>query len=135
MTQSHQEALFYESLEEALRDVVRALGGNKVVGPALRPDKTPDTAANWLRDCLNGDRRETLHPGHVMWLLREGRQKSCHAAINYINRECGYEDARPVEPSDELAGLQRQFIDASHAMQKMAERIESLTQPALKRVA
>ncbi|MBV5337558.1 MAG: hypothetical protein J0653_06325, partial [Deltaproteobacteria bacterium] len=79
-----QSALFHESLTDALRDVVQALGGTKKVGQMIRPEKTVEDAQRWINDCLNTDRREKFDPEQVFWLLKEGRKIGCHAGINYL---------------------------------------------------
>jgi hypothetical protein len=53
----------------------------------------------------------------------------------YISRECGYADPQPVEPEDEAAELQRQFIQAQQQMTQMLKRMEKLNLPGLKGVA
>lgn len=121
---SDQSSLFHESVEDALAEVVAALGGAKVVGARMRPDLSPDAAGRWLRDCLNDGRREHLTPGHVMWLLREGREAGVHAAVRFICREAGYSEPSPVEAEDERARLQREYIEAAKSMSRLAERIE-----------
>lgn len=122
-----QAVLFHESIEEALADVVRALGGTKAVAARLRTDMTPDAGARWLKDCLNDSRREHLTPGHVLWLLREGRAAGCHAAIQHIAAECGYAPPVPVDPEDARAALLRDYIEATKTLAKLAERIERTT--------
>ena len=67
-----QSALFSEDIHDALRDVVRALGGVKDAGARLRPELPADAAGHWLKDCLNPERRHRLDPEQVLWLLREG---------------------------------------------------------------
>ncbi|WP_103035286.1 hypothetical protein [Castellaniella caeni] len=119
-----QDALFYESLADALRAVVQALGGTKAAGCRLWPEKTPESAHRTLLDCLNESRPEKLSPEQVLWLLAAGRQVGCHAAMNYLAREAGYSDPAPIEPEDERARLQRQFIEAQKAMQQLAGRME-----------
>ena len=44
------------SLTLALVEAVKALGGSKVVGCKLWPEKAPDAAQRLLLDCLNDDR-------------------------------------------------------------------------------
>lgn len=122
-----QSALFHESITDALREVVQALGGIKKVGAAMRPEKTVDEAARWLADCLNADRREKLCPEQVLWLLREGRKTGCHAAMSYLAGEAGYAAPITIEPEDELAALQRQFIESTRSMTQMMARIERLS--------
>ena len=80
----------------------------------------------WLADCLNADRRERLDPDQVLWILREGRKIGCHAAMHYLCADSGYSPSQPIEPKDELAELQRNFIEASKGMQRMAARIEQI---------
>lgn len=93
-----QPALFHESIIDAIREVVQALGGAKVVGARMRPDLPPDHAGRWLADCLPHERREKLSPDQVLWMGREGRRVECHAMMRYLARECGYADPVPVRP-------------------------------------
>lgn len=116
-------ALFHESITDALREVVQALGGFKKVGGAMRPEKPVEEAARWLADCLNQDRREHFDPDQVLWLMRAGRLIGAHAAANYLMRESGYADPVPVDPEDERARLQREFIAAAETVQLIAERL------------
>lgn len=125
-----QPALFHESIIDAIREVVQALGGAKVVGARMRPDLPPDHAGRWLADCLSHERREKLSPDQVLWMGREGRHMGCHAIARYLMSDWGYAEPQPVEPEDERARLQREYIDAARAMSRMAERIERLTLPA-----
>ena len=128
--------LFHECLEDALREVIQAAGGPKVVACLLWPDKTPEAAHRLLLACLNEDRAERLNPGQLVVLLRLGREKGVHAGMSYLSGECGYQ-AKPVEPEDERAMLQRQYIESVKEQRQMIERMERLAEsPAsLKRVA
>lgn len=122
-----QQVLFHESLNDALREVVQTLGGTKKVGVLLRPEKSADEAARWISDCLNPDRREKFDPEQVLWLLREGRRVGCHSGMHFLCSASGYSAAQPIEPKDELAELQRNFIEASKHLSRMADRIERIT--------
>lgn len=119
-----QLTLVHETLEDALREVVNALGGFKKVGPLMRPNKTAEQAANWLRDCLNESRREDLHPGDVIWLLREGRAAGVHTAMAFLAAEAGYRTPEPVEPADTRAELMREFNASVEKLQKLAAACE-----------
>lgn len=129
-----QESLFYDSLDDALGAVVAACGGAKVVGAKLWPEKSPETAARLLKDCLNPDRPEKLSGDQMLLLLRMGRERGCHAAMQYIASDCGY-TAAPIEPEDERAKLQRDYIEAARQMARLAERIERVNAPAIARAA
>lgn len=120
------QSLFHDSLSDALTEVVKALGGHKVVGAMLKPEKTPDSAGRWLLDCLNPSRAERLDPDQVLFIMREGRKANCHASINYVLRDCGYADAQPIEPEDERARLQREFINAVAVVQQLGKRLEAV---------
>ena len=119
-----QPALFHESFVDALHDCIRALGGPKTAGHAMRPEKSVDDARRWLLDCLNPDRAEKLAPDQVLWILKEARKVGCHAAMAYISRECGYADPQPIEPEDERAELQREYIAAVKTLAAITTRIE-----------
>lgn len=126
-----QPALFHESINDALRDIVKHLGGVKKVGSDMRPDLTIDNAGRWLADCLNDDRREKLSPDQVLYLLKRGREIGSHGAMAFIASECGYAAPQPIEPEDEKAALMRQYIEMGKAMLKAAERIEDLAKPGI----
>lgn len=115
-----------ETLNDAIIECVRACGGSKQVGAALWPEKTPDAAQRALLDCLNEDRPAKLSPEQLLLVLRMARQRGHHAGINFIAADLGYGTPVPIEPRDEIADLQRQFIEASRTMQRMAERMEKL---------
>lgn len=121
-----QLGLMHESINDALREVVQACGGHKAVGAEMRPELPVDQAAGWVRDCLNPDRREKFSPEQVVFLLRKGRAVGSHAGINYLAREAGYADPQPVEPESEVARTQREFVEATRHLSKLAERIEAM---------
>lgn len=121
-----QNTLFSEDFNDALKDVVRALGGTKAVGVRLRPEMAADAAGAWLKDCLNPTRRERLDPEQVLWILREGRKAGCHSAMNFIADETGYVRPAPLEPQDEAAQLQRAFIESVQQQKLIASRLERL---------
>lgn len=127
--------LVHDNLIDALREVINALGGIKAVAPRMRPSKTHDGACTWLKDCLNPDRREELHADDIVWLLREGRRVGAHAGMAYLCAEAGYAAPQPVEPADEAAELQRQFIETAKAQQRMLDRLAQLGAVNLRAVA
>lgn len=128
-------SLFHESITDAIKDTINACGGSKQVAAKLWPEKAPDAAHRLLLSCLNDDRPERLSPEQLMFVLRMGRERGVHVGITYILRELGYEDPKPVEPQDELAELQRAYIEAVQNQARMAARMERLMQPGLRSVA
>lgn len=122
-------ALFHESLADALRECIAVCGGLKGVGKLLWPEKDADIAGRLLADCLNDSKREKLSPEQVLLVLRLAREKGCHAGMTFIARELGYADPQPIEPEDERAKLQREFIESTRKLTQMAQRIEALGRP------
>lgn len=102
----------YESMNDALIACVKACGGSKMVGAQLWPEKTIDAAQRHLLACLNEDKAERLTPEHLLMLLRLARASGCHDGIDHIAESLGYAKPTPIDPKDEQAELQRQFIEA-----------------------
>jgi hypothetical protein len=129
-------SLFHESITEAIKDTINACGGTKTVAGKLWPEKAPEAAHRLLLSCLNDDRPERLSPEQLMFVLRMGRERGVHIGITYILRELGYADPQPVEPVDELAELQRHYIDSVQQQVRLAARMERLMgMPTLVRAA
>ena len=130
-----QMQLIHETINDALREVIQAAGGYKKVGAMMFPDIPADHAAGKVRDCLNSERRERFTPEQVMMIARIGRQVGSHALMTYMARESGYADPAPVEPEDEVARLQREFVEATKSLAGLASRIEHINSNSLRRVA
>lgn len=116
----------FETLNEALIDAVKALGGSKQVGHQLWPEKTVDAAQRHLLACLNEDKPERLSPDHLLMLLRLARAKGHHGAMDCLCAQLSYAPPQPIEPRDEIAELQRQFIETQARMADMLGRMERL---------
>jgi hypothetical protein len=114
----------YESLNEALIGCVKALGGSKQVGPQLWPEKAPDSAQRMLLDCLNDERAAKLSPEQVLLILRLARSKGHHDGVAFILSDLGYAAPVPVDPRDEAAELQRQFMGVMGKAEELVQRME-----------
>ena len=81
--------------------------GFKRAGLELRPELQTkhEAAAQWLRDCLNAEKRDRLSPDQVLYLLRRAREINFHAAKYWFDSELGYQQGPPIAPRDELATL------------------------------
>jgi hypothetical protein len=79
---------------------------------------------------LNSERREKLSPRQVMAILRRARDSGHHQLMEFIAGDSGY-STQPIEPRDELAELQRQFISAVKQSKHIADRLDRMTQPPL----
>lgn len=115
-----------ESINDALIEVVKALGGSKQVGCMLWPEKMPDAAQRALLDCLNPERAARLSPEQMVLLLRKARQAGFHAAAEWLLADLGYARPVPLEPAEEMAALQRDFLQATQVLTSMAGRLEQM---------
>ncbi len=117
-------SLFVESIEEAVAEVARVCGGRKAFAASMWPSLPVREAHNRLDACLNPERRENFHPTDILYILRRGREAGCHSLMLFLARESGYTDPQPMEPEDERAKLQREFVQAQRAMAQLAARME-----------
>ena len=118
--------LFYECYYEALRDDVKALGGAKTVGKWFWPEKEMEAARTKLNDAMNADRRERLSDEQERLIMRRAREaRGFSAALYFICDDTGFERPRSRDPEDEKEKLQRQFIDAVNALQRLTPKIEA----------
>lgn len=115
-----------DSMNDALIALVKALGGSKVVGPMLWPEKMADAAQRLLLDCLNPERPAHLTPEQMVLLLRKARQAGHHEALGWLMADLGYAAPVALAPRDEAAELQRQFILATEQMAAMMNRMQVL---------
>src|SRR3990172_9592427 len=122
---------FFADWNDALTAVVHALGGFKRAGLELRPELQTkhEAAAQWLRDCLNAEKRDRLSPDQVLYLLRRAREINFHAAKYWFDSELGYQQGPPIAPRDELATLLHRQEQLLAEFRHQADRIERLTRP------
>lgn len=106
--------------------VSRRSGGNKKVGHQFWPELSADKAGEKLADCLNRQRPQKLDPEQVLLLLVQARQVNCHAGMFFIADHCDYERPKPVEPDNEFAQLQRDYIQSVKLQQQLAKRMEHM---------
>lgn len=116
-----------EGLTEALIECVKALGGSKQVGPVLWPEKAPDAAQRALLDCLNADRPAHLSPEQVVLILRLSRERGIHSGMHFLCGALSYAPPVPIEPEDERDELMREFVEMGRRMERIGERIQSLS--------
>lgn len=104
----------------------RAMGGFKRLGADMKPDLAVDAAGRWLADCCNPEKREKLSPTELAYIRRRARAEGVHVLAAFEMRDAGYADPLPVEPEDERAALQRDFIQHTKRLERMLQRMESL---------
>lgn len=124
-----QELLFADDIHEAIRHAVTALGGSKAVGHRLWPDMPPPQAGEKLANCLNPLRPEKLAITEFLLIRREARWIGCHIIAAFENTDAGYAPPQAIEPVDEWAELQRQFIETVKTQKRIGQRLEELVSP------
>lgn len=123
-----------DSINDQLIEAVRALGGSKIVGPMMWPQKSVDAAQRALLDALNTERPNRLDPEQMLFILRRARQAGHHGAAEWLMKEIGYAPPVPIAPRDEVAELQRQYIEAVRELKELAGKIEKAS-PGVRQVA
>lgn len=135
-TAPQQPPLFVETVYDALKAIVAALGGPKTVGARLWPAKSVDDARKQLLDCLNPDRHEKLDPEQVVLLFRLAREADFHVAKHWFDMETGYLPSQPADPHDEQARLVTVIEDAGKTMNMALRALDKLRdRPPLTKVA
>ena len=119
-----QNPLFSETFEDALLDAVKALKGPKAVGEMLWPDKGMESAAKYLRACLDAERDEKLSLSQILLIAKRARAAGCHTLMAFLASELDYE-WKAVDPETEVQRLQREFIDSQRQLSKLAEQINA----------
>lgn len=117
---------FFDGPEEALKAAVQHLGGPKVVGALLWPDKSPDSARTRLLDCLNTSRAERLDMTEAMFILRKAKEKGFHTAFAWIAGEVGYEVPRPLTSDAEVDRLTTVIDNATRALSAALPQLAKL---------
>lgn len=118
-----QLPMFYETYEDAIRDTITGLGGMKVVGNMLWPALPVEDAGRRLAHCLNSEKREKLSPGELQLIRRAARKAGIHILAFYECRDAGYAEPTPVNPADEAAQLQKDFIAAVERLKEIQDQL------------
>jgi hypothetical protein len=112
------------SINSMLIECVKVAGGSKKVGTLLWPEKPLQDAQKLLLACLNEDRPEKLSPDQAFLIEKMARDAGSNIAIEYRCNAMSYSIPTPIEPEDEKAKLQRDFIEASKLISKISERLQ-----------
>jgi hypothetical protein len=122
---SQQFPLIVDSLNDAIRDTARAIGF-KEIAKELWPKKSTEDAARYLNDCLNPDRAQKLDGEEILYIARRGRDVGCYLITMFICADTGFAPPTPIDPDDQRAELQRQFIESTARLERLAQRIKGM---------
>lgn len=121
----NQNALFYDSLFDALGTDIAAAGGYKAVAGKLWPAESPTTAAAKLRNSINPDQPQKLCPEEVLQIKRLAQEAGSTATIQYEAQQLGFV-VTWVSPEDELQRIERETHEMLRAITKRLERADVL---------
>lgn len=121
---------FNESIEDAIGDDVKSLGGPKTAAKHFYPDLTPDQGAAILRAWALANRAESPSPSQLFLLVELSKAKvgfSECARYQEHRLNCRIEW---LHPEDEKARLQREFVNAVERLNSIQQRLEQNEQRA-----
>ncbi|MFU8837891.1 MAG: hypothetical protein ACNA75_06260 [Thiohalomonadaceae bacterium] len=121
-----QQDLWHEDINDAIAADIMACGGYKKMALELWPALKMETAYARLKACLNHDKAEKLSPEEISLITRMARQRGSLATLTYMLREAHCADPAPIEPEDEKARLQREYVASVKALQKLSKQLEKL---------
>jgi len=120
-----QGALWHDTIFDAVRALVDAIGGPKRVAADMWPARSLDDGHRYLLKCLDVDRPEKLGLDEFVWLMRRGREAGCHVLADFLAQACMYE-LRVVEPAAREAELARQVEQTMGAAADLLRQWERL---------
>lgn len=121
-----QETLFHEDIWEALSTDIMAAGGWKEVGHALHPKKSPQAAAEYLKCQVNPVRAEKLDAEEIALIKKLAKAKNSFATHFFECDDLGMTHGQSIEPEDEKARLQREFIETGKSMKGIWDQLAKL---------
>lgn len=118
-----------EHLHEALIEAVKACGGTKRMAALLWPAKAAqnlEAARRYLANCLNPECAEKLSLEEIMMIARTAREAGDHTLMRFLAKHLSYAEPTPVEPTDELADLLRQYLQRRERDDARDDRLQRL---------
>lgn len=116
--------LFYDDEFQAIDAAIMSSDkSHKQVAHFLWPGKKPDTAYARLKACLSAEKDERLTLGEIVALCQFCDR---YDPLMFMCDELAHERPKAVTKEEELAGLIRQYLEATKAVQKLGPVIERL---------
>lgn len=120
-----QQPLWHDTVFDAVRALVDALGGPKRVAAQMWPTRDLGEGHRYLLKCLDQDRPEKLGLDEFVWLMRTGRAAGCHVLAEWLAQACMYE-LHVVDPAAREADLARQVEQTMSAAADLLRQWERL---------
>lgn len=121
-----QLTLFFDDIYQALMADIQALGGSKTVGSILWPSLKPDKAGEKVANCANRSHAQKFDLEDMLLIIREARKNGSYATAFFMASDTGFAEPQPIEPEDEKARLQTEFIQAVKAMERLSSKMDRI---------
>lgn len=113
-----------ETIEEAIADDIKVLGGPKAVAGVFYADRTPEQGAALIRPWCLPHRDEEPSPSQLLLLIEMARKKAGFSEIaRFIEQRLSCR-IQWLDPEDEQSRLQREFVNAVERLHSIQTRIE-----------
>lgn len=122
----------YEDIYGALRAMVIAAGGSKVVANRLWPTKQVAEAQRELLDALNRDRARKLDPEDLMAIMKMAHAAGMHAGKHWLDAQLGYQATPPTDPAIERDRLADAILEATRELKRLTDTAERLAPKGLR---
>jgi len=119
-----QSQLFHDTIFDAIGADIAACGGFKAVAGKLWPAENVVTAATKLRNAINPEQAQKLCPEEVLTIKHLACEAGSFATIQYEAQALSYR-VEWVQPEDEQARLQREFITTAERMESLLKAIKT----------
>lgn len=120
------------SVREALESEIMLAGGWRLVAKALYPEKykeSPDSAIRFLRNQVNPEHHQKLDYYQAQLIKQLAREKAGRSAlVEFDCSDLAYSKPSPIEPEDEKAKLQREYINSVKTLERLASQLGKFSQ-------
>ena len=121
----NQQALFYETIFDAIGADIAAIGGFKSAAAKLWPSESPITSSAKLRNAINPEQPHKLCPDEVLQIKRLAKAVGSCAIVSYESKELGF-DIAWIEPEDEMERVQKRHVELMEQLAKEMRRANEL---------
>lgn len=121
----NQQALFHDTIYDALGADIAAAGGFKVVAGKLWPSESPTTSATKLRNAVNPDQAQKLCAEEILRIKLLAKEFWSTATIDFEARQLSFK-VDWITPEDELERITRENNELLKSITRNMEREEQL---------
>ena len=127
----NQQALFFETVFDAIGADIAAAGGFKTVASKLWPAEPLSTASARLRNSINPDQPQKLCPLEVLAIKRLAKEAGSTATVDYEAQQLGFQ-VTWLDPRDQAEELRRELSQQLAEVSRKLDLISRADERALK---